>query len=185
MPSDLTQVRRRSREVTDDEWMADFLEHAATCVIGSAADGRTFLNPNTFVYDRERDLLYFHTAGSGRTRTNLTNDARVTICVFEMGRLLPAPVVTDYSTEYASVVLFGRVTIVDDPAEVRMLFERQMKKYFPHKQPGVDYVPFTDAEAAKATVYRVTIEERSAKKHDAAPDHEGALRYPWSYFAGR
>ena len=68
-----------------------------------------------------------------------------------MGRLLPAERVTDYSAEYASVTLFGTARIVTDPAEARSVLQRQLQKYFPHKQPGRDYQPqFSTSYACKS-----------------------------------
>jgi uncharacterized protein len=84
--------------------------------------------------------------------------------------------------EYASVVVFGRATIIDDPARVRNVFNRQMLKYFPHLHAGRDYKDFTDEEAAKATVYEMTIDRWSAKLHEADRDHPGAAAYPQRYF---
>jgi uncharacterized protein len=178
----IATVRRQNRAVQDDAWIESFLERAAACVIGTAADDRAFLNPNTFIFDRPTRTIWFHTAGQGRTRSLIERSDLVTLCVFEMGRLLPGPVVTDFSVEYASVVVFGRATIIDDPARVRNVFNRQMLKYFPHLHAGRDYKDFTDEEAAKATVYEMAIDRWSAKLHEADRDHEGARRYPHEYF---
>src|SRR3954469_9240390 len=130
--TEINRVRRRNRTVDDDAWIEDFLSRAATCVIGTVDDGRAFLNPNTFLFDRDAHQIFFHTAGQGRTRMNIEASDRVTICVFEMGRPRPAPDALDYSTEYASVVVFGRVEIVTDAAATRRVFDMQMRKYFPH-----------------------------------------------------
>lgn len=175
--TELTNVRRKNRQVHDEEWIDDFLTRAATCVVGTRGEERVFLNPNLFVFNAEERIFYFHTAGTGRTRTNITHDQAVTVVVFEMGRLLPAPVVTDYSTEYSSVVIFGRARIVEDPEVKRWVLSAQMKKYFPHHEEGREYRRFTDAEAALTTVYRITIEEWSAKRNRAAEDHPGAYVY--------
>jgi nitroimidazol reductase NimA-like FMN-containing flavoprotein (pyridoxamine 5'-phosphate oxidase superfamily) len=179
----ITAVRRKNRQVKEEAWITAFLRNAPTCVIGSHDGQRVFLNPNTFVFDEDNDIFYFHTAGRGRTRSNLEQSPAVTIVVYEIGRLLPAPIVTDFSTEYASVVLFGRAVIVDDGPEARRLFEMQMRKYFPHHQAGRDYTEPTDEEIARATVYRVAIEGISAKQNAAAADHQGAHFYPWLHFA--
>jgi nitroimidazol reductase NimA-like FMN-containing flavoprotein (pyridoxamine 5'-phosphate oxidase superfamily) len=179
---ELTRVRRKDRQVDDEEWIEDYLTRAQTCVIGTVHQGRAFLNPNLFLFDREARTIFFHTAGRGRTRSNIEDNQTVTLCVFEAGRLLPAPDILDYSIEYASVVVFGRAEIVTDPATVRRVFDMQMQKYFPHHREGKDFRAFTDEEAARATVYRVTIERWSGKLHRAAGDHPGAWRFPMAMF---
>ena len=183
--TDIAQPRRRNRVVEDREWIEGFLERAPNCVIATLADGRPFVNPNTFLYDRAEHVLFFHTAGEGRTRANIENDGGVTISVFEMGRLLPGKVVTDFTVEYASVTVFGNARIVTDPVRVRHVFDMQMAKYFPHLRPDVDYENFTDEEAAKATVYEMTIERWSAKRNQSTPEHAGAVWYPWSFFGSK
>lgn len=179
-----TQVRRRNREVQDESWIHDFLRRAPTCALATVDGGQAFLNTNLFFFDAAAHVVYVHTAGSGRTRTNIEADGRVCLMVAEMGRLLPDEKVTDYSVEYASVVIFGRATVVTDPEEVRHVLQNQLDKYFPQHRPGRDYRPFTDEESGRAAVYRITIDEWSAKANRAAPDHPGAFRYPETFFPG-
>ena len=172
-----TRVRRRNREVTEESWIRDFLSRAPMCTVATMDGEQPFLNSNMFLYDGEAHVFYFHTAGEGRTRSNIETNGRVCVSVSEMGRLLPAEKVTDYSVEYASVILFGIARVVTDPAEARSVLERQLPKYFPHKQSGRDYEPFTDLEMSRAAVYRIEITEWSAKRHQEAADFPGAFRY--------
>ncbi|HEV7515095.1 MAG TPA: pyridoxamine 5'-phosphate oxidase family protein [Thermoanaerobaculia bacterium] len=178
----LTQVRRRNREVEDESWIRDFLRRAPTCTLATVAGGQPFLNTNLFFFDEPAHLIYIHTAAAGRTRDNIAADGRVCLTVAEMGRLLPAEKVTDYSTEYASVVIFGRATVVTDPRELRHVLHNQLDKYFPHLRSGRDYQPFSDEESGRAAAYRITIDEWSAKQNRAAPDYPGAFWYPESLF---
>lgn len=177
------RVLRKNREVTDEARIRCFLTRAATCVVATVGDGRPFVNPNLFYFDAGRDVFYFHTAGRGRTRSNIEANPSVSVSVSEMGRLLPGPKVTDYSVEYASVVIHGRASVVTDAAEARSVLDRQLAKYFPDKQPYRDFAPFTDEEMFRATVFRVEIEQWTAKTHREAPDFAGATSYPafaWS-----
>lgn len=176
-PEKLTQVRRRNREVVDESWIRDFLARAPMCTVATVHGEQPFLNSNLFLYDADAHVVYFHTAGEGRTRTNIEANGRVCISVSELGRLLPAAKVTDYSTEYASVTIFGNARVVTDPAEEWSVLERQLRKYFPHKEPGRDYEPFTDREMSRAAIYRIEITEWSAKQHREADDFPGAFRY--------
>ncbi|GHO99833.1 hypothetical protein KSF_098810 [Reticulibacter mediterranei] len=59
-------------------------------------------------------VIYMHTARVGRTRADLENEERVCFSVYEMGRLLPAKATFDFSLEYASVVVFGTATRIND-----------------------------------------------------------------------
>ena len=178
LPEGATQVRRRNRTVTDETWIRDFLHRAPLCTLGTVHEGWPFLNSNLFLYDEAAHVIYLHTAGTGRTRSNIEADGRVCISVSEMGRLLPGEKVTDYSVEYASVVIFGQARVVADPQEARAVLQGQLDKYFPHMRPGRDYAPFTDEEMGRATIYRVDIESWSAKTLQEPEDYPGAFRYP-------
>jgi len=172
-----TRVRRRNREVTDESWIRGFLRRAPMCTVATVHEGQPFLNSNLFLYDEDAHVLYFHSAGEGRTRSNIEANGRVCVSIAEMGRMLTAEKVTDYSVEYASVTVFGTARVVADPEEVRSVLERQLAKYFPHRRAGVDYEPFTDLEASRAAVYRIEIEQWSAKQHKEPADFPSAFSY--------
>jgi uncharacterized protein len=178
-PSGVPQdpIRRRNRAVDDETWIRDLLRRAPTCVMGTVHEGWPFLNPNLFVFDEAADVLYIHTAGAGRTRSNIEEDGNVCVSVSEFGRLLPAEKVTDFSTEYASVIIFGRASIVTDRNEIRRAFERQLEKYFSHLKSGIDYEPFTDADMMRAAMFRIDIERWTAKEHREPDDFPGSFWY--------
>ncbi|NOX62751.1 MAG: pyridoxamine 5'-phosphate oxidase family protein [Chloroflexi bacterium] len=159
-----TQVRRRDRAVNDETWIENLLTRAAVGVLATALDDQPFLNTNLFVYHPQRRAIYFHTAKRGRTRTNIEQNPRVCFTVFEMGRLLPADVALDFSVEYASVVAFGRVRVIEEESEAIEALQMLLDKYFPHLQPGVDYRPPIPEELERTAVYRMDIEEWSGKR---------------------
>lgn len=177
LPEHAHEVRRKDRAVLDEAWIRAFLHRAPTCTLGTVHEGWPFLNSNLFLFDEAAHAIYIHTAGAGRTRSNIEGDGRVCISVSEMGRLLPAEKVTDFSLEYAGVVIFGRATVVTNLDEVRSALQGQLDKYFPHLRPRRDYAPFTDEEMARATVYRIDIEKWSAKEHQQPEGFPGAFRY--------
>jgi len=179
-PENLYRPKRQNRTVEDEAWIQDFLARSGAGVFSTIHDGQPFGHPNLFYYDLERGVIYLHTGRYGRTRDNITEEVRACFTVFEMGRLLPAEVITDYSTEYASVMVFGKVEIVTDLEEMRHALQAQVDKYFPHKLPHRDYLPFTEEEMLRTTVYRLDIENWSAKRNRAAEDYPEAFRFPGS-----
>ncbi len=170
-------IRRRNRAVEEEAWIRDLLHRAPTCVMGTVHEGWPFLNPNLFVFDEAAHALYLHTAGAGRTRSNIEEDGKVCVSVTEFGRLLPGPRAADFSTEYASVIIFGRASVVTDPGEIRRAFERQLEKYCSHLKSGADYEPFTDTQMMRAAMYRIDIERWTAKEHRELEDFPGAFWY--------
>jgi nitroimidazol reductase NimA-like FMN-containing flavoprotein (pyridoxamine 5'-phosphate oxidase superfamily) len=173
----VSHVRRRERAVTDEGWIRNLLHRAPFGTLATVQGGQPFVNLNIFVYDEAANVLYLHTARTGRTRTNVEAEERVCFGIGEMGRLLPAPRALNFSVEYAGVVVFGRARVVEDDAEATRALQQLLDKYAPHLRPGRDYRPIQPEELAVTSVYRIEIDEWSGKQKVAAADHPGAFWY--------
>ena len=133
--------------------------------------------PRLYAFDEDRAALYLHGAPVGETHGSVGEGAPVTLTVFEMGRLLPSDEALEFSVEYASVVIQGRVEVVEDEVEAGHGLRMLMEKYAPHLKAGRDYRPMTVEEVARTAVYRVDIESWSGKEKAEAPDFPGAYRF--------
>ena len=176
MMSPARTPRRRDREVTDERWIRTMLQHAPVVSIAATDDGVPYVNTNLFVYDGDRNTIAFHTAGSGHLRSVIERNPLVCCSVFSMGRMLPAKAAMDFGVEYASVVVRGRAEIVADETLMMEVFARYFRKYFP-AVPAGEYEPFTPADARRATVFSVSIDSWSGKRHQKPEDHPGAFAY--------
>lgn len=175
--ADYNKVRRTDREVKNIAFYRNMLKYSASCSIAlSDANGNPYVNSNFFLYDEGEDVLYFHTAGNGYTRTIIEQNNNVYISVARTGRLYPAKRAFDFGTEYYSVTIFGNAEIVTDETSLLQFFNNFLQKYFPHVQPG-EYEPPTIEQARRATIYKVTIADWTAKKHEVADDYAGAVLY--------
>ncbi len=176
----LTQIRRKDRALTDEEWMDRFLSISPVGHLAVMWEGQPLLHSNFFWFDGTH--IYWHTAQVGKLRAVLeTGVARACFTVTEFGRVLPAGTPFDFSTEYASVVLYGAVRVVADAAEKRYALEGVMSKYAPHLVAGVDYVPMPDSDIAITSVYCMEIETRVGK-HNVKPEEYPAYPYPHGSF---
>ncbi|MBI4854163.1 MAG: pyridoxamine 5'-phosphate oxidase family protein [Acidobacteria bacterium] len=172
------EVRRKDREVKDEAWIYEKLHKIPFGSFSTVYNGQPFINTNIFVYDEEKHVIYLHTAHQGRTRTNAEKSERVCFSISEIGRFLPAKTAKTMSVEYAGVVIFGTVSIVEDEIEARHGLALLMKKYFPHLKVGQDYQDVTLEDLGQTTIYRINIEQLSAKKKQEADDFPGAFFYP-------
>jgi uncharacterized protein len=177
MPADSTVPRRRDRTVVDESWIERLLSVAPVGALATVDGDQPFQNVNLFVYDARRRALYVHTAQRGRTRTNVEAGTRGCFVAFEMGRLLPADTALEFSVEYASVVAFGVVQLVDDDAEAEAVLQALLDKYAPHLRPGHDYRAIVPEELRRTTVLRLDVEHWSGKRKVVAPDFPGAFTY--------
>lgn len=160
------QVRRRDRAIDDDAWIAAALRDALVGRLATVHDGRPFLNANLFVYDADRHAIYLHTARRGRTRDNVEAAPPAPACfeVSEMGRILPAEQALEFSVEYAGVVVFGDVAIVDDEGEAERALQALLDKAAPHLRPGRDYRAIQPDELRRTSVFRLDVRSWSGKR---------------------
>jgi nitroimidazol reductase NimA-like FMN-containing flavoprotein (pyridoxamine 5'-phosphate oxidase superfamily) len=167
------------RAITDDAWITAFLNRAGMATIATAQGEQPFLSTLLFACDEPAHAIYFHTARRGRVWENLyaseSANPRVCLTAAEMGRLLPADTALNFSVEYQSVVVFGSAHLVEDPAEAERALQRILDKYFPHLHPGRDYRAITPEELRATAVYRLDIEEWSAKRKSVGEDFPGSF----------
>lgn len=172
-----TPIRRRDRAVEDETWIREFLRRAAYCTWATAKRGRPLLHVNNFAYDDSAGTIYLHTGLEGRTPRDVQDNDRVCLCIHEMGRLLPAKTAGEFSVEYASVMISGRVSIVTDELQAAHALQMLLDKYFPHLRPKRDYRPITKQELVRTCVYRIDIEQWSGKQNEKPADFPGAFGY--------
>lgn len=173
----LAHIRREDRAIQDEDWIRSFISRAPFGVIGTARKKQPFLVTRNFAYDDKAHAIYFHGAREGRTHDNALANDSVCFSVSEMGRLLPAKRAAEVGVEFAGVIAFGHVSLVDDPAEAKHGLQLLLDKYFAHLKADEDYEPTTDQDLEEVAVYRIDINEWSGKQGKAPDDHPGAFLY--------
>ena len=162
--NNLTKIRRQDRAITDDAWIADFLMKAEYGVFATCKDGQPFTVARNFVYDPHKHVIYFHGARKGRTFENVGDGTAVNLNVSEMGEWIVAELAMNFGVKYKGVVVFGHLTVVDDPDEAMRGLQLLMDKHFPELHPGVDYEAATDEDLKVTAVFRVDIQAWSGKE---------------------
>lgn len=160
-----TEHQRLPKYQRDDEWIKSFLRHASIGHFAHLSGVQPFVTPSTFWYDETNQRIIFHANISGRLRSNLEANPRVCMEVSEAGRLLPSNAALEFSIQYRSVMVFGSVQIIEDPAEKRAALYGLIAKYFPTMQPGREFRPITDKELAHTSVFALKIESWSSKEN--------------------
>ena len=160
----LTKIRRQDRAITDDAWIAGFLKKADYGVFATCKDGQPFTVARNFAYDAQNHAIYFHGARKGRTFENVGQGTSVNLNVSEMGEWIVADRAMNFGVKYKGVVVFGRLSVVEDAEEAKRGLQLIMDKYFPVLRPGVDYEVATDDDLKVTAVFRVDIESWSGKE---------------------
>ena len=152
-------VREAERAVYDREAAYRILDEGFLCHVGFVADGQPFVIPTS--YGRKDDSLYIHGSAASRMLRNLKESVPVCVTVTLLHGLVLARSIFNHSMNYESVVILGKATLVDDPAEkleaLRLLSEHIIPgRWAESRQPN-------ERELKATSVLRVPIEEFSAK----------------------
>jgi len=170
MPRDyITQspiaFQRRPQHTRDDDWIRAFLKNAKIGHIASSIDGQPFINPTMFWYDEAYHQIVFHSNISGRIRSNIESNPKVSLEASELGKFLPSNVALEFSLQFRSVVVFGTAKVVSDPVEARRLLHGLIGKYFPKMTAGKEYREITDKELRATSIYAIQVESWSGKEN--------------------
>lgn len=96
------------------------------------SDGTPYIIPIHFVY--YQNAIFAHGLPKGKKIDNISNDARVGFCIYEIDKLLldsngnPC----DTNTQYESVTISGTAKLVDNIEEKSSVLKEIVKKYTPH-----------------------------------------------------
>jgi nitroimidazol reductase NimA-like FMN-containing flavoprotein (pyridoxamine 5'-phosphate oxidase superfamily) len=172
----MNQPTRKDR-AKDEAWIKAFLQRVPFGTLATEYAGQPYVKPSLFVYAEPENAIYIHGALLGRMRSNLEANPRLSFCVAEMGRLLPADTAMEVGVEYASVVVFGQAELLEDAIQARHGLLLLLDRYFPHLKPGVDYREILPQELDATSVYRIRIESWSGKEDHARPDFPGAFTF--------
>lgn len=168
-------VREADRAVYDRETAYRILDEGFLCHVGFVAEGQPFVIPTS--YGRKDDSLYIHGSAASRMLRQLKEGVHVCITVTLLDGLVFARSIFNHSMNYRSVVVLGKATLVDDPAEkleaLRLLSEHIIPgRWADARQPN-------DRELKATSVLRLPIEEFSAKVRQGPPiDDEEDYSFP-------
>jgi nitroimidazol reductase NimA-like FMN-containing flavoprotein (pyridoxamine 5'-phosphate oxidase superfamily) len=156
------RLRRADKVMTAAE-VDGFLGNAfcgRTATVGP--DGYPYVVPNLFIWLRGH--VYVHTAKvDGHFLTNVRHCDRVSFEVDEAGEVFPyGPVECDTSVSYRSIVLFGRIRVIEDEAEKIEFYSTFMTKYAPPDSWGRERGSFP--RLGKTIVYAITPEHITGKQ---------------------
>jgi nitroimidazol reductase NimA-like FMN-containing flavoprotein (pyridoxamine 5'-phosphate oxidase superfamily) len=171
------EVRQAEYAITDEGWIKALLHRGAFGTLGTSHNNQPFLTPILFIYVEEDHAIYFHGAQVGRTRANI--DLHPTVCfnVSEIGRILPADLAVEFNIEYNSASVFGQAEVIEDKEIAARVLQFIMDKYAPHLKPGKDYTPSRPEDLKRTSVYKIKIEDWSAKQQKGDEDQSGAFYY--------
>ncbi len=138
------------------------------------------VTPTSFWYDEVQHTITFHSNIVGRIRANSERHEQVCFETSEYGEFLPSNVALESTVQYQSVIVFGKVRVIEEDEEKRRALYGLIGKYYSTLTAGKEYRPITDQEVKRTSVYAITIESWSGKRN--WPDEaEQSDEWPRSY----
>lgn len=155
-------MRRKDREITEDDRIDGIIRNCHCCRLGLADEGGVYIVPMNFGYisGGGRRLFYFHGAKEGR-KIDLIRKSHEAGFELDTGyRLHEGETACSYSAAFQSVIGTGRVDIVEGAEEKRMALGAVMGH-----STGKDGWDFTDAALEAVCVLKLEVREISCKEH--------------------
>jgi uncharacterized protein len=168
-------VREPQRAIYDRENINQILDEAFLCHVGFVVEAQPYVIPTS--YGRDGDILYIHGSAASRMLRNLDQGIPVCATVTLLDGLVLARSVFNHSMNYRSVVILGKATKVDDPAEKLAALRAISEHIIPHRWD--DSRQPNEKELKVTSVLRLPIDEFSAKVRVGPPvDDEEDYAFP-------
>ncbi len=124
-------MRRKDKEIRDPAAVRDVLDRAAVLRLALADGGEPYLVPVLFAREPspEGERLYFHSAREGRKMEVLARNPRVCFEAEGEVRVVPGKRPCMWSLFYRSVIGYGKIARVEDPAEKKHALDLLVRRY--------------------------------------------------------
>jgi len=158
-------IREPDRAVYDREAAYRILDEGFLCHVGFVAERQPFVIPTS--YGRKDASLYIHGSAASRMLRQLKDSVPVCVTVTLLDGLVLARSIFNHSMNYRSVVVLGKATLVDDPAEKLEALQLLSEHIIPGRWADVRQP--SERELKATSVLRLPIEEFSAKVRQGPP----------------
>ncbi len=117
---------RRKKQLLSNKENIELLEKGTSGVLALLGDNEyPYAVPVSYVYDNSR--IYFHGAKAGHKIDAIRKCSKASFCVIARDEIFPE----EYTTIFKSVIVFGKIRILEDENEMREAVERLAVKYHP------------------------------------------------------
>jgi nitroimidazol reductase NimA-like FMN-containing flavoprotein (pyridoxamine 5'-phosphate oxidase superfamily) len=148
------EMRRKNRELETEEAI-EILKKCEYGILSTVGENEyPYGVPVSYIY--YNDAIYFHSAIEGNKLDNILNNNKVSFCVVGDTEVLPQI----FSTNYESVIIFGKATEVFEDEKISALIEILNKYSKEYLEKGKEYISNANA---KVKVIKISIDHISGK----------------------
>lgn len=117
---------RRHKQLLSKEECEKILYKGTSGVLALEGDNNyPYTVPMSYLY--EDNKIYFHSAKSGHKIDSIKKNQKVSFCVIDQDKIVPE----EYTTYFRSVIVFGKIKIIEQEIEKRKAIEKLSIKYAP------------------------------------------------------
>lgn len=150
-------MRRKEKEITVRKDIEQIFTEAHVCRLGMFDGEMPYIVPMNFGY--RDDILYFHSALSGRKIDILNKNPNVCFEIDIPGEVIKSKAACSWSMSYRSIVGEGKVQFIKDNREKIDAFDIIMNQYSENNN-----WEFNQKMIDKTLVFKVKIDSISSKK---------------------
>ena len=148
---------RRSKQRLPRKVAVEILERNTSGVLALSGDeGYPYAVPMSYVYAEGK--IYFHSAKNGHKIDAIQRNEKASFCVIDQDQIVPE----QYTTFFRSVIVFGRLRLVEDMEEMRRIAATLAMKYSADFKEGIPKE--INASIRNMAVLELTIDHITAKE---------------------
>lgn len=151
------EMRRKKQQLSKKECLELLARNTSGVLAVLGDDDYPYAVPLSFVADD--DKIYFHCAQSGHKLDAIKRHSKASFCVIDQDQIIPG----EYTTYYRSVIVFGRMRMIEDTEEKRTAIEKLAIKYAP-SDSDAGRRQAIDREWASLCVLEMKVEHMSGKE---------------------
>lgn len=119
------EVRLKKQMLSPEETIAILKRGTSGVLAVWGDDGYPYAVPLSYVYDNGK--IIFHSGKKGHKIDGILRNPKASFCVIDRDQVAPA----EYTTHYRSVIVFGKLRILENDQEKRESIEKLALKYAP------------------------------------------------------
>ena len=118
-------MRRFKQQISEEECIRVLMKEQRSVLSVLGENGYPYGIPLNHWYNPEDGKLYFHGAKTGHKISAITQNDKVSCCVYDAGYRKEG----EWALNVTSVVVFGRISLVTDDEKARMIGENLCRKF--------------------------------------------------------
>ncbi len=152
------EMRRKNQQLPSQE-SVKILQNGTSGVLAVLGDdGYPYTVPLSYVYDQQANKIYFHCAKTGHKIDAVRRLDKVSFCVVQQDEVVPER----FTTHFRSVVVFGKIRIIENGAEWQEAIEKLAARYAPNESR--QNIQKEIASSAQFVMLELSVEHMTGKE---------------------